>query len=144
MKKIHKVIADKENFIAYCKQRIRQKFHPKTDIGIVYLNNSEMQQKFNPFFEEMEIKAVITKVWVHFMRTNSYRQSHQHEKDTGLYYLLIPPHSAKLKFEDTDEIIDAIEDDFMIFPKLRPHSITTHTPAEDRLAVAMELEYQNG
>ncbi len=146
MKQINRVLEGKAEFIKHCQERIAFKF-PKTEpFGIIYFEPVDMQKRMEPFFADMGIKGTVKRIWVHFMRKGSNRIIHEHTHDTGLLYLVIPPGSGKLKIhkKPDDEIIEPIEDNFLILPKNTSHSITQHNSEIDRLAMAMDIQYEEG
>jgi len=137
---INKPIEDKEKIIEEVLQKRKENFSPEVRIGLIYFKPEKIQKLFDPLFKEYGRKLKVTRAWAHFMERGGFRASHQHTEMTALYYLKIPKNSAKMKNEETGEIIEPKEDSFCVFPSMLPHSLSEHKSDEIRLAIAMDCE----
>lgn len=117
-----------------------QEFAESQNMGICYLDNSLIYELFQYHLKQYGVKVRILRGWAHFMAKGSSRPSHQHTTITGIYYIKIPNNSAKLQFDDTGEGLPPVEDDFIMFDKMRPHSISRHNNEELRWAIGFECE----
>lgn len=139
----HWQIPEREEIIAMLIKKMNGSFRPQDIIGLIYLNPREMQKVFEPIFTMIEKKFKITRVWGHFMKKGALRESHQHDAPfAGIYYLKIPEGSSVLRLDDTDEILQPVENDFIVMPSMTPHSISRHESDEVRLAIGMDLTEQ--
>jgi hypothetical protein len=138
--KTHIKIEGKEELMKHIEVIRLNDFAPTEVTGLVYLDVDMLQKLFKPHFDALNIKLKITRGWAHFMGKGAIRRVHEHTTMTGLYYLHIPKNSAKMWFDDTDELIEPIEGDFILFDAMRPHGITEHKNDELRWAIAFECE----
>lgn len=143
MKIINKPIPNKVKILENILKMKKQEFAESQDMGICYLDVELLHELFQDHLKQYggggDVKVRILRGWAHFMSKGSSRASHQHTTITGIYYLQIPNNSAKLKFDDTCETLPPVEDDFIMFDKMRPHSITRHNNEELRWAIVFEL-----
>ncbi len=138
--KVHLPIKDADILVEKILFKIKNGFMPSAPIGLIDMDRDYLQKIFQPHLDALGLHdCKISRGWAHFMREDATRPSHQHTMLTGLYYLKIPENSAKLKLEDTDEIIEPLEGDFYILPEMIDHSITVHRSKELRLAIAFEV-----
>ena len=145
MKIINLPILDKELILQECQDFRKKNFSPAPECltGLYYLKAERLQMIFKEHLEQYGVDVKITRGWAHFLSNGGKRASHQHTAITGLYYLHIPKNSAKMWFDDTQEMITPEEDDFMMFETMKPHGITEHDNAEDRWAIAFECMLVN-
>lgn len=140
MKIINLPILDKEDVLNECRVARIRDFTPEDTLGLYYMKAERLQEMFAEHLIQYGVKVKITRGWAHFMSKGAKRASHQHTAMTGLYYLHIPKNSAKMWFDDTQEMITPEEDDFMMFEPMKPHGITEHDNLDDRWAIAFECE----
>ena len=140
MKTINLPIPDKEAFIEECEAIKKKQMSESCDNGLFYFDAERLQTMFAEHIKQYGIPVKITRGWAHYLTKGGARAVHSHTTVTGLYYLKIPKNSSKMWFEDTKEVIEPVEDNFMIFEANRPHGITNHEGDTIRWAIAFECE----
>ncbi len=120
--------------IAKCTKPI----HDETDIGLIYLDVSEMHEIFAPYMKKhFEKDLKFQRAWVHWMKKGGSRPKHHHGHWTYLYYLDIPEGDSGTLVFDDDEF-QPVEGTHLMFPKNTKHSITPNNTDVTRWAFAAE------
>ncbi len=139
MQTVIQKIRDKKKYLDNTFYEIENKFFSDPHKQFIYLEPSRVQDNFQELFFRMGKNYKVTAAWIHVLSPGYGYDPHQHEMDTGVYYLKAPKNSGNLVLDDLNVEITPEEDMFVIVPGGTHHSIKTNNSKELRIALAMKL-----
>ena len=133
-------IPGKQKLLQEVRQRLKTENFIYPDKKFLYFDVKRIQKMMEPIFKKLKLDVTITQAWVHVMEPGAAHLIHDHEDDTGVYYLEVIKDSGNLIFEDYDIEIPVEEDRFILVRGKEKHSITKNRTKYQRITLAFSME----
>jgi len=133
-------IPGKAELLKEVKERLVTENFIYPDKKFLYFEVDRIQKMMEPIFKKLKLDVTITQAWVHVMEPGAAHLKHDHEDDTGVYYLEVYKASGNLIFEDYGIEIPVEEDRFVLVRGKEKHSISKNRTKFQRITLAFTLE----
>jgi len=105
------------------------------------INLDGVDDFFLHLIKRYNLGTKITNPRMHFMKPGAdHNTGHNHQTDTGVYYLQTPKNCSKLIFPDLGIEIEPHEGLFIVVPAREIHAMTENKSDGIRLALAFNIE----
>ncbi len=133
-------IEGEEELLKEIHQRLERENFVDPDRKFLYFDTEQIQKMMEPIFEKLKLDVKIIQAWVHVLEPGAAHTTHNHEHDTGVYYLQALKNCGNLYFDDLDIEIPIEEDLFIVVPAREKHSITKNNTRHQRIALVVDME----
>ena len=133
-------IDNKQEFLQEINLRVAKENFVDPDRKFLYFEPEKIYKMLEPIFKKLKLNVKISQTWVHIMNPKAFHTTHNHEHDTGVYYLQALKDCGNLYFDDMDIEIPIEEDLFIVVPAREKHSITKNRTKFQRIALVVAME----
>ena len=138
---VHEEFPDKEQWIKFMNKEMKIHNFPDKIKGCVDIDHTKIEPFFTELLKKLSMNGKITRAWIHFMAPSSdHDTGHNHQTDTGVYYLQVSKNTSKLRFPNLDIEIEPHEGLFVVIPAKEIHAMTENKSNETRLTLAFSFE----
>lgn len=133
-------IDNKQEFLQEINLRVAKEHFVDPDRKFLYFEPEKIYKMLESIFKKLKLNIKISQTWVHIMEPGAIHTTHNHEHDTGVYYLQAFKNCGNLYFDDLDIEIPIEEDLFIVVPAREKHSITKNKTRHQRIALVVDME----
>ena len=138
---VNEEFPDKDLWIDFMNKEMKIRDFPDKIKGCVDIDHTKIEPFFMTLLERLDQNGKITRAWIHFMTPGSdHDTGHNHQTDTGVYYLQTAKNTSKLRFPDLDIEIEPYDGLFVIVPAKEIHAMTENKSDGIRLTLAFCIE----
>lgn len=138
---VHEEFPDRDQWIQFMNREMKVRDFPDKIKGCVDIDYTKIEPFFTGLLKKLDMSGKITRAWIHFMASGSdHDTGHNHQTDTGVYYLQTTKNTSKLRFPNLDIEIEPHDGLFVVVPAKEIHAMTENKSNETRLTLAFSIE----